>query len=544
MKPVVFAIPLVSRTDPASWQVVNTSLSYTLRSILRQTDPAFTVLIACHDRPECEEMFDPRVVFLEARGERVTAPDQFVADKSRKRRQLAQAVKAAGGGYMVLQDGDDIIHRRLVEYFRKADAPHGYTYPTGFVMDMQTRHIAAVPGVWHKPFSHVCGSSAAIWFNPADFDPPPPPAGAPPDQPPEESYFRRFKQHALWAEVAQNAGRPLAEVPFPCCIYAQNSGQNISAVLRRQDGRLQRLLRSIEQAAIPITPEFAVDFSLDWIWRPAPARKRRRPEVLIGAPATEAARIAAHQIDTQRLAAAEHLPADPAENARRRRSGAGHLAGVVAKVVTALRPATILEIGAHEAGFSQRMKRALPDSRVVAFEANPEVHARHRAVLDAAGVEYLMTCMADTEGERTFNIPVRRTRVKATMGSVLEDSEAEDHIRYRVPGVTLDGFLGADQGAVALWIDVEGAMGQVLAGGAATLRRCVALFAELETTARWPGQTLAHEVLPAITQAGLVPLLADTQREWQFNVLFVRPAVLADPAITDIVRGYFARTAA
>jgi hypothetical protein len=35
--------------------------------MLRQTDPAFTVLLAAHQRPEIEEMDDSRVIFLKAR---------------------------------------------------------------------------------------------------------------------------------------------------------------------------------------------------------------------------------------------------------------------------------------------------------------------------------------------------------------------------------------------------------------------------------------------------------------------------------------------
>lgn len=51
------------------------------------------------------------------------------------------------------------------------------------------------------------------------------------------------------------------------------------------------------------------------------------------------------------------------------------------------------------------------------------------------------------------------------MGSVLSFSPHSECVEYTVAGQRLDDFLGDHDGRVAMWIDVEGAIGSVLAGG-------------------------------------------------------------------------------
>ena len=257
-----FSIPFASRIDEASWELKDRLLGYTLRSILRQTDPNFTVLLACHDRPTCQEMTDARVEFIKADFERATDPSQFMADKSRKRRLTANIVKARGGGYVVMQDGDDILSRNLVNFFRETNSPHGYIYPTGYVMDFATHFIAPVPGAWRKTFDRVCGSSAAIYFAPEDIGA----YFAPEDIGGAKPYFQLFSQHSRWAGTASGQGRPLTEVPFPACIYMQNTSANLSAQLeQRSEERVAKLMNTIRTKTVPVTPTMIDEFSLDWL---------------------------------------------------------------------------------------------------------------------------------------------------------------------------------------------------------------------------------------------------------------------------------------
>jgi FkbM family methyltransferase len=202
-------------------------------------------------------------------------------------------------------------------------------------------------------------------------------------------------------------------------------------------------------------------------------------------------------------------------------------------LVPRLDPGAVIEVGAHEAGFSKRMRRRLPAVPAIAFEANAEVHRRYAPGLAAAGVDYRNQAVSDRPGEVTFRVPRRPGgEPLARMGSLLAPFGGQAAEEMRVQAVTLDS-LGVQR--AALWIDVEGAVGQIIAGGAATLASAVAVYVELEEERRWPGQMVAREALSAFARFGLVPVLRDQQRRWQYNAVLLRDELVhrALPGIED-----------
>ena len=229
--------------------------------------------------------------------------------------------------------------------------------------------------------------------------------------------------------------------------------------------------------------------------------------------------------------------ADGAETqAARREAATAAFTAAVVDLTEALKPAVVAEVGAHEAAFSRALARRLPDARVIAFEAHPRVHAKWSAACAGAGVDYRNACVSDANGTASFKAPLRGDgSERLFMGSLLEDSQSEGFREYQVETVTLDGALGADAGRPnVLWIDVEGAAGQVLAGARATLKASLAVYVEVETRARWRGQVQAPELTAVLSDCGLRPVLRDIQRaagerEWQYNVLFLRDELLVGP---------------
>lgn len=225
------------------------------------------------------------------------------------------------------------------------------------------------------------------------------------------------------------------------------------------------------------------------------------------------------------------LPSDLEKHAAARKKISDDLANTVAKLVVHLRPSVVLEIGAHEATFACAMKAALPKSRVVAFEANPEIHGKVEARARAAGVEYLHRCIADENKAYELSVP-GEDRPYLAMGSLLEYKKQGSFITYTVEGVTLDSFLGDVSATNVMWIDVEGAIGMVLAAARNSLAQCQLLFAELEASERWEGQMLDMEVIRRLAEFDLFPVMRDIQRhKWQHNVLFVRGSALRDPEV-------------
>lgn len=195
-----------------------------------------------------------------------------------------------------------------------------------------------------------------------------------------------------------------------------------------------------------------------------------------------------------------------------------------------------LEVGAFEADFSRWARGALPDARVVAFEANPFVHERFRAEVEATGVEYVHACVGDTSGPVTLHVPRDfRSHPFAQvnqMASLVTSPDTEVQEQVEVPGVRLPDVvpLGADD-VVAAWIDVEGALGRVLPGSEETLRRASVVFVEVETEPVWEGQWLDTDVAAWFADIGMVPLLRDLQRPWQYNLVLVSRDLARDPAV-------------
>jgi FkbM family methyltransferase len=214
-------------------------------------------------------------------------------------------------------------------------------------------------------------------------------------------------------------------------------------------------------------------------------------------------------------------------------------------IVARLAPAVVLEIGAHGAEFSRDLKTKLPAARVVAFEANPQVFARYHDVCEEAGIEYLHLCVADAPGALRLRVPVSRRdgepRLRA--GSILPDllkaGKSFDFVEHEVEATSVDAFLGEGAGTtpVALWIDVEGAVGAVLEGASKSLDACVAVYAEIGKREHWAGQLLDRQVVDLLALHGLVPQLRDSPRDAplaQYNGLFVRRESLADSTVTEL----------
>jgi FkbM family methyltransferase len=230
------------------------------------------------------------------------------------------------------------------------------------------------------------------------------------------------------------------------------------------------------------------------------------------------------------------LDKQPDKAAAQRKAVGNRLANWFYQLTVSLQPDLVIEVGAHAADYSKASKQALPGSRVVAFEAHPEVHAKFAGEAAAAGVEFMPLCVADRDGMATFKVPMKATptalKERRLTGSLLTDVDADRVSQYEVRSVRLDDYLGnAARLSNTLWIDVEGAIGPVLDGADVTLKHCLALLVEVESSPRWMGQITDREVAGRLASYGLTPVLRDIQRnrggaEWQYNVAYIRSDLL------------------
>jgi len=201
-----------------------------------------------------------------------------------------------------------------------------------------------------------------------------------------------------------------------------------------------------------------------------------------------------------------------------------------------VQPAFALEIGAHEASFSQWAVAELPGVRSLAFEANPYVHEKYADRLHAAGVDYRNVAVAPASGEVELHLPLEvagKTRtLTSRMASLAHHVRAADSTSVTVPAVRLDeepALLG--EGRLVAWIDVEGANEAVLRSGADVLDRTDVLYLEVEDDLTWEGQWLDHHAAAHLRDHGLIPVARDTKRTHQYNVVFVRAELAANERV-------------
>jgi FkbM family methyltransferase len=220
-------------------------------------------------------------------------------------------------------------------------------------------------------------------------------------------------------------------------------------------------------------------------------------------------------------------------------------------IVEFLQSELVLEVGAHEASFSQEMRRRLPNATIFAFEANPHVHEKYKDHIyrSCADINYEWRAISDSDEELELFIPTSIRGVKRPlanrMGSLnlLRNSKVEGTV-VRVPGGTLDGILSHHIGkSVALWIDVEGAVDRVLQGATLMMSTAQAVMCEVETASIWTKQATDNEILRIFEQFGLIPVLRDCVAQSQYNVILLRKEYVDDPLIATMVKTFEAQVA-
>ena len=234
-------------------------------------------------------------------------------------------------------------------------------------------------------------------------------------------------------------------------------------------------------------------------------------------------------------------------NARRR--SRGDLQQLFYGLQKALKPQMVLEIGAYRAEFAVRMARAGIEAH--AFEANPYNHRQFATEIAATGypIRYLNCALGDQDGEVSFQIKRRVNGVDVDPGarnnSLMRRVKDFGEVEYEtvtVPSVTLTTYLaqnGLTGKNYSAWIDVEGALGLVLAGVGAALNQCLSVIVEVEEVAYWEGQVLYAEVMAHFARAGFVPVARDFESRFQHNIVFLKTALLQTPAVRMLLAAHF-----
>lgn len=200
-------------------------------------------------------------------------------------------------------------------------------------------------------------------------------------------------------------------------------------------------------------------------------------------------------------------------------------------LLTALRPQIICDVGSCDGAQAARFKRQRPGARVLAFEANPRNYDRivKNPAIRRLGIEVLPLAVSDRSGTATFHVLEEREDVPWTVGASSLSKRTPDashglvETAVEVQTVRLDEQLAQSSGAVALWVDVEGAADLVVEGMSGIADRVVVIHIEVEAHAGiWERQADADRVLERLRGLGFRALGSDQDWSGQRNVVLVR----------------------
>ena len=204
------------------------------------------------------------------------------------------------------------------------------------------------------------------------------------------------------------------------------------------------------------------------------------------------------------------------------------------QLVRVLEPGLFIEAGAKDGSSSKYARKYLPDSRIVAFEANPYTYDRFKGKFGRSGVEYLNLALSNEVGTIVFNVNVGTDGSPRAdgRGSLMkfdgDSDEFSGSVEVTADATTLDTFFaGFEYESCALWVDVEGASEMVLGGASKTLDKADVVIIEVEDRAYWADQWLRTDVMAYFFQHGLVPVSRDFQSRYLYNIVFVRNSKLS-----------------
>jgi FkbM family methyltransferase len=191
----------------------------------------------------------------------------------------------------------------------------------------------------------------------------------------------------------------------------------------------------------------------------------------------------------------------------------------------------VCDIGSRDGKQAALFRSALPDARVLAFEASPQ---NYQAMADdpdlkRRGIEVFNLAVCNRNGHARFYVDQH-----VGMGSILRSSNSQSLKEVvEVETVRLDAFFterAIDGLRIGLWIDVEGAGFEVLEGLRGMVPNVGFVHIEVENFCMRDGQKKADDVYGLLDRYGLemVATSLDDSARRQGDAVFVSRKLLGD----------------
>lgn len=193
-------------------------------------------------------------------------------------------------------------------------------------------------------------------------------------------------------------------------------------------------------------------------------------------------------------------------------------------------PDISIEVGAFNGDFSKQMVGK--GIEVYAFEASPYVYNRFKDEL--FNINYINKAVSDKNETVKFEIQSDLDPAGAGNNSIKNRNEKKDYFYVDVESVSLDKYFKDKSFARAvLWIDAEGAGGEVLKGAENLLKNTASIYMELEEKDFWIDAMQKNEIIEYLNKRGFSLVYEVPCYTSQVDAIFVNNLYLKD--INEIV---------
>jgi 2-O-methyltransferase len=173
----------------------------------------------------------------------------------------------------------------------------------------------------------------------------------------------------------------------------------------------------------------------------------------------------------------------------------------------------VLEIGTNDGTDTLRLASVFPSAQLDCFEPDPRANAAHKKRVTSSRVRLFQNAIGASNGTAVFH-PSGGTppgveddkypdgwhlsgSLRQPTGHLIEHPWVSFDEPFEVQVRTLDSWaeeFGRDGNIDFIWADVQGAEGDLLAGGTATFRRTRYLFTEYSDRSLYEGQITLEEI--------------------------------------------------
>lgn len=218
------------------------------------------------------------------------------------------------------------------------------------------------------------------------------------------------------------------------------------------------------------------------------------------------------------------------QNAEHRKKSNVLLVDYFFELLNILQPTCSFEIGAFSAEFSRKLKSLYPNILSYAFEANTYNHKYFLQKHSFTGVDYINKAISDKDEKIIFNIQktINGVEIDPIRGnnSILERVSAGiEYEKVEVDAISLSSFVNANnlhRERIVLWLDVEGAIKQVLTGCSDVLNNVDIIFVEVEDIKFWKDQWIQEDVYKFLIERGYTLIAKDQEYLKQYNQIYIK----------------------